>query len=304
MHSQALDLFSNGKVLISGEFLILKGAKGLSLPVKFGQHMKVVPVKNERLEWISLLNDGSEWLNLVLTKDLKRIISVKPENAGNEIRQILKIVKQLNPVLFGRGYRIITKFDFDKGWGLGTSASLISNLSKWAQINPFVLLDKTFNGSGYDVVTSLSGKPLVFQRTGIGRTWQFVKFNPPFKNQMYFIYLNKKQPTVQVVKKFQKVQPPQSIVKRITQITEDMLEAKDASHFSELMEEHEVLTGKVLRKKPVKQRLFADYDGAVKSLGAWGGDMILAVGGKKTPDYFKEKGYQVVFGFDELINQK
>ncbi len=303
MHSQALDLFSYGKILISGEFLILKGAKGLSLPVKFGQHMKVVPAKNERLEWISLLNDGSEWLHLVLSKDLKEIISAKPENAGNEIRQILRIVKQLNPVLFRKGYKITTKFDFDKGWGLGTSASLIANLAKWAQVNPFKLLDKTFNGSGYDVVTSLSGKSLIFQRTGIGRVWRFVEFNPPFKNQMYFIYLNKKQPTVQLVKKFQKVQPPKVTVERISEITEEMLEAKDASRFSELMEEHEALTGKTLRKKPVKQRLFIDYTGAVKSLGAWGGDMILAVGDRKTPEYFKEKGYQVIFGFDELIHQ-
>ena len=304
MQHETYDLFSYGKLLLTGEFLILKGAKGLSLPVKFGQHMKIIPTKTEQLEWIGLERDGKEWLHVTMKKDLSEILASVPDNAGNEILQILRIVKEMRPELFKRGYKIITKFDFEKNWGLGTSSSLIANLSKWAQINPFALLDKTFNGSGYDVITSLAGKPLVFQRTGIGRVWQFTEFNPPFRKKLYFIHLNKKQPTVPIVNKFKKITPPEKAVQRISEITDAVLHTTDEKEFAALIEEHEQIIGKILRKKPVKERLFADFNGSVKSLGAWGGDMILALGDKKTPSYFKNKGYKTVFRFDELIRNE
>ncbi len=38
-------------------------------------------------------------------------------------------------------------------------------------------------------------------------------------------------------------------------------------------------------------KIFLDYFGQTKSLGAWGGDFILATGNKDTPKYFKNKGY-------------
>jgi hypothetical protein len=33
--------YSNGKLLITGEYLILDGAKGLALPTKMGQNLSV-----------------------------------------------------------------------------------------------------------------------------------------------------------------------------------------------------------------------------------------------------------------------
>jgi hypothetical protein len=56
-----------------------------------------------------------------------------------------------------------------------------------------------------------------------------------------------------------------------------------------------------LQLTPVKERLFDDYFGAVKSLGAWGGDFVLATGDKTTPAYFKKKGYSTVLTYKEMI---
>jgi hypothetical protein len=57
----------------------------------------------------------------------------------------------------------------------------------------------------------------------------------------------------------------------------------------------------ILRKTTVKERLFSDYPGAIKSLGAWGGDFILAVGNDTTPTYFKNKGYTIVLEYRNMV---
>ncbi len=297
-----LTLRSHGKVLLTGEYVVLKGAKALALPVKFGQVLKVETVKDELTRWESLLKNRKVLLRLVMKKDLSAVEETYPDNAGNEIIKILQVLKELHPGLFGRAYRIETKFEFDLSLGLGSSSTLIANLSKWAQVNPFELLDRTFNGSGYDVVTSLSGKPVLFQKTGYGRQWQFVKFYPKFHKHLFFIHLNKKQSTYQAVRKFMHVEISGEKIGAINAITEEILAVNNLSRFQELIDAHDKIIGKIIRKKPVKQRLFPDYPGAIKSLGAWGGDMILAAGDPDTtPQYFQERGYKTVFPFAKLI---
>ena len=54
----------------------------------------------------------------------------------------------------------------------------------------------------------------------------------------------------------------------------------------------------------VQSNEFADYWGCIKSLGAWGGDFVLATSEKseeETRTYFKSKGLDVIFRYDELI---
>ena len=67
------------------------------------------------------------------------------------------------------------------------------------------------------------------------------------------------------------------------------------------MEEHEALLSSILKIEPVKQRLFPDFFGMMKSLGAWGGDFVLATGDDKTISYFKSKGYPTVIPYSKMI---
>ena len=56
--------------------------------------------------------------------------------------------------------------------------------------------------------------------------------------------------------------------------------------------------------EPVKNKIFPDFWGAIKSLGAWGGDFVLATSSKDeatTKDYFNSKGYHTVLLFSELV---
>ena len=51
----------------------------------------------------------------------------------------------------------------------------------------------------------------------------------------------------------------------------------------------------------IKNILFSDFKGEIKSLGAWGGDFILASSSELTTDYFRNKGYNDIFKYNELI---
>jgi hypothetical protein len=51
----------------------------------------------------------------------------------------------------------------------------------------------------------------------------------------------------------------------------------------------------------VQKEMFSDYFGQTKSLGAWGGDFILATGNDDTPIYFKNKGFDTVISYQDMI---
>jgi len=57
----------------------------------------------------------------------------------------------------------------------------------------------------------------------------------------------------------------------------------------------------VLELQTVQEALFEDFDGVIKSLGAWGGDFVLAVSKENPTGYFKERGFEVVIPYSEMI---
>ena len=53
--------YSNGKLFISGEYLVLDGADAFALPTKFGQNLVVEPGENQNIEWKSYDYDNQLW---------------------------------------------------------------------------------------------------------------------------------------------------------------------------------------------------------------------------------------------------
>ena len=117
-------------------------------------------------------------------------------------------------------------------------------------------------------------------------------------------YLNKKQDSKEGIANYKKVKAAQSLSKEIDEVSKLsklFLESTSLTDFQKLMVEHEQIISTIIKTKTVKQKLFLDYEGAVKSLGAWGGDFILAAGNEQTPNYFKEKGFTTVLPYSEMI---
>jgi len=59
-----------------------------------------------------------------------------------------------------------------------------------------------------------------------------------------------------------------------------------------VMREHEEFIGGHLGMLPVSEHLFKGYDGAVKSLGGWGGDFVLVTRYSKNQQWLNENGFK------------
>src|SRR3989338_7916624 len=84
-----------------------------------------------------------------------------------------------------------------------------------------------------------------------------------------------------------------------------MIEARDLEQFENVLFDHENLMSEKLKLKRVQSQ-FPDYWGAIKSLGAWGGDFAIVTSSRsfeETKKYFKSFGYNTLLTFNELINE-
>ena len=59
--------YSNGKLLITGEYLVLDGAKAFALPTKYGQNLVVEAAQGQIIHWQSFDSDGSVWFDDVIS---------------------------------------------------------------------------------------------------------------------------------------------------------------------------------------------------------------------------------------------
>ena len=158
---------SHGKFLLTGEYLVLKGALALALPLKLGQSFEVETLdSNEnRLQWHAHQPNGP-WFSVTLNPETLDIIDCDDQPKAEKLAQILKAVKTLNPKVFeGNDLRFTTHLDFDPNWGFGSSSTLIANLARWANVNPYELLKLTFGGSGYDIACATAEGPIYYQLT-------------------------------------------------------------------------------------------------------------------------------------------
>ncbi|MEX0288102.1 MAG: GYDIA family GHMP kinase [Flavobacteriaceae bacterium] len=294
---------SNGKLLLSGEYVVLDGALSLAVPTVYGQSMEVSRGASGSLKWESESHDQNLWFEKTYN-----LANLQPHPSDSEtsdrLVQILKATQDISSEFLRpeEGFAVNCKLDFPRAWGLGTSSTLINNIAQWAGVDPYQLLNKTFGGSGYDIACAQSDDPLLYQlHNGKPRVKQ-IAFNPPFKDCLFFVYLNKKQDSREGISLYRrKALNRDLLVSKISEITEMIVASRDLEAFEALLVKHETLISEALNMASVKEKLFPDFSGAIKSLGAWGGDFVLATGGSDTPNYFKRKGYNDVIPYEKMI---
>ncbi len=299
--------YSNGKLLLSGEYLILDGATGLALPTTFGQEMLVSNFDSEGvLFWESLDESGASWFEGKFNlPNLKLISYTGQENVAITLQRILLEAKKTNSTFLvgNEGIHVTCKLQFPRDWGLGSSSTLINNIAQWSDKDPFELLFNSFGGSGYDIACAKVDQPITYALDHGLPKYEQVTFDPIFKDQLYFVHLNKKQVSSESIKAYKKKKVDQNIIKDISFLTENLLSAATIHVFNDLLQEHESILSKILDIEPVQQRLFPDYKGQIKSLGAWGGDFILASGDESTTTYFRQKGFPTVIPYTSMIKK-
>ena len=190
--------------------------------------------------------------------------------------------------------------------GLGSSSTLIANLARWANVNPYELLKLTFGGSGYDLACATAGQPIYYQLIDEKPQVKTIDFRPSFTDHLFFIYQGQKQSSSKEIKTFLEKTNPidlQKDMEAVSEISRAVPKCENLDEFAMLLQCHERIIARCIGQEPVQKR-FPDFEGVLKSLGAWGGDFILAATEwpeNQVKEYFKGKGLEVVFGYQDIV---
>ena len=136
--------------------------------------------------------------------------------------------------------------------------------------------------------------------------FQEVVFHPPFSDQLYFVYLGQKQNSRESIARYRElgIADKDVLIRQLNELTHEILVAERFDRFCALIKEHEEIVGGASQSQPVQQRQFPDLKGAVKSLGAWGGDFVLVASDlnlRATHRYFDQKGLYVVKSWNDMV---
>ena len=295
---------SNGKILLSSEYLVMDGAKSIALPSRLTQDLIVSKCDKNTIEWFSYDMNNNLWYedrffvknNNLVCESEKNITSQKIISLFNHLSKTHKLANLL-------GNKFETRLNFKKDWGLGTSSTFVNNLAKWAKVDPYQLLFSTFKGSGYDIACCDLNHPIIFKKTNESIDVKKIKFKPPFIKNLFLIHLGKKQNTQLSIENYSKKQfDRMELIKKINTITDEFIKCNELIHFEELIQEHESIISKATSIIPIQNSNFSDYkDGKIKSLGAWGGDFILVTTKNKDLSYFKKRGLETIIPLEDIV---
>jgi mevalonate kinase len=303
----ANDFYSHGKLLITGEYLVLDGALAFAIPTKYGQRIRILnsEASDNQLIWETYLKNELIFSAVfcALSFDIKSTTNFEK---ASYIQKLLQYINMNSDVMknYGQSIKIISELEFPLEWGLGSSSSLISNLSYWTGINPFTMLFKTSKGSGYDIACARANGPILYQKKETPNVIER-EFNPSFKDNIYFVYLGKKQNSLTSIESnWNKINGREKEVEQISSITLSLVNSKSVEEFNGYIIEHESIISKLINKPTVKSELFPDFQGEVKSLGAWGGDFVMATCIKNENyiyEYFGQKGLNTISPYKDMV---
>ena len=304
-----MHIFAHGKLLLTGEYFVLDGALALALPVRYGQSLRVEASDTPaRLLWESRDSDGSRWFSAEYALPALRPLHSTDAATAHTLAALLLACRRQRPDFLqnSEGLRVLTQTDFPRAWGLGTSSTLIAALGRWSGADAYAVLFDTLGGSGYDIACAFAESPILYQLLAGRRPQvQAVEFAPPFAEQLYFVYLGKKQDSREGIRRYrERAAANATLATDISTLTRACLSAATLPDFEAVLAEHERLIAQALGLTRAKQLYFNDFWGEVKSLGAWGGDFVLVTserGEGATRQYFQEKGFGTLLTWKEMM---
>ena len=295
--------YAHGKLLITGEYAILDGALALAIPTKFGQHLTIDHHANlNEIQWNSLDENGELWFSASYNADLE-ILHTTDADIAARLQHILNETIKQNTDFHSElvGSLVETKLEFNRNWGLGSSSTLISLISQWANVNPYSVLEKTFKGSGYDIACATARNPIWYSMKN-GPQVESIQFNPAWKKNMFFVYLGKKQISRNEIAKYGSLEfDREEFSISITQLTREITTSKNFEEFQGLLSHHEQIISDTLKYPTIHSQLFSSISGTFKSLGAWGGDFVLFLGNEEEVDKIKALGFNTILNWNEMI---
>lgn len=299
--------YSNGKLMLTGEYLVLKGALSLALPLVKGQELKIAfSDKRPSLRWRTYVQ-GNYWFEANYSLPDLAIANTNDFPIAQNIRDILIEARNLNNDFLNYDSRVevSSRVNFDINWGLGSSSSLLANIARWAKVDPFQLHFKVSEGSGYDIAAAISDQPVLYHLKENIPNYTQVQFLPSFNDKIFFAYLGKKRNSAEAVANFNKIEKDLSIhIREISEISKKLINLDNQVDFINLLKKHDRIISGLLGIKPVHASRFSDFNGYSKSLGAWGGDFAMFVSDfpkEYILTYFRKKELKQYFAYKDII---
>jgi mevalonate kinase len=302
--NKVTELTANGKLLLTGEYLVLVGAKALAMPVRFGQKLSVREIPGGVIDWVSL-RGRKAWFTASFDPAGFQVISADKKGIALDLKKILLAARKLAPgfLCSGRGIKVTITANYPLEWGMGSSATLVYLIAKWAGIPEFKLYRAVSKGSGYDIACAGTNRPIFYQLKR-GHP-EILPANPgnALRNTTYFVFQGRKQDTGREVVEFlERLNYSEIDLVTVSQLSDSICNAGTAEELIRCVSEHEYLLSTILKKEPVATR-FAGFPGAVKSLGAWGGDFAMFVSALDPAEavaHLGRLGFKKVFRYSDL----
>ncbi len=313
MDLQARIFRANGKLLLSAEYFILSGAIGLAVPARLGQSMRVCYEKtsSQQLIWKSYDCQQKQWF--AATFRLPAFVPIQYDTTQQTIvdtlQHLARGIATQRPDFWQKlpATIINTHTEFPQNWGLGSSSTLVANMAAWANVDPFRLNHWAFSGSGYDIACATSQQAIFYQITANQTAhYQATKLHYPFVEQLYLVHLGKKQNSREGIQRYRaQGEPPAILLQQISELSQQIAQADSLSNFEQYLLKHEKMISQYLQIPRQQDQLFDDYPhGIIKSLGAWGGDFVLATSTTdpfSTLRYFQQKGFTTIIPASKLL---
>jgi mevalonate kinase len=297
--------FSHAKLILMGEYAVLHGTNAICLPLKTGQKLEIENNIPGQIHWRWSFEQNI-LADITLESESLEIIETKAGNAQWAIDLILYIRQQNPAFLKNKGCSLHFINLFPPEWGLGSSSATISSLCRYAVVNPYLVNEQLMGGSGADIACTTAEKWFLYRRSlPEPDIWQ-IPTEYPFPENTFFIYSGQKQETAGHLKKIARTDKRsyEAIWPEINKFILRFLAASALPEAFKIIDDHDLLISSQINMQPIGN-LFTDFQGKVKSLGAWGGDFFMVLSQQPpafVKNYFSIKGYDKVFLWEDFVN--
>ena len=295
-----LNYRANGKLLLTSEYAITQGAKGLAIPTTKGQTLQIDSENSDdAIVWESLAHDGSAWFSARLMPGTLEIIATTDTVVAARLVKNLQVVLK-NTEHLAQPNTFTTQLEFPNEWGLGSSSTFTSLLAQCAGLDALQHFRTVHGGSGYDLACATANGPIVYQLQHDKSIVRPATIDFDFTDDLGFVYLGNKQLTSESLNLVQRKPFSLAQIETFNNLTDAFLNAADVHDLERVIEEHESILSEHLGLTKVKEKHFSSYPGSAKSLGGWGGDFAMVTRFASSRKWLTDNGYKVIFPFKSL----
>src|SRR5690554_2835958 len=129
--------YASGKLLLFGEYLVLRGTKSLAIPLSTNQRLSLYSLEEEGVLW-QVFSEDKRWIEVRFSADLE-IITATDEQQALLIQRLLRLIQVQNPSIDLAKKHFQFHIAFNKEFGFGTSSTFLSLLSQWSGVDAYLL---------------------------------------------------------------------------------------------------------------------------------------------------------------------